>query len=163
MCVPSGSLLEQKSLGDFLSGFRGREIFQGEAVNAILDDVVTSCDPSVCEVEGIFNARGGMGTRAVARQGDGPPPLQASLRRADQAARSRFGVSSLPRRDAPDSVLDPFAGREVVIGRMDARSLACECGSAASLLGSMFWFRRNRLSGSYLSSSATSRSDFSAP
>lgn len=73
--VPSGSLLEQKSLRDFLSSFRGREIFQEEAVNAILDEVVTSCDPSFCEVEGVFNARGGIRTRAVARHG-GEPPLQ---------------------------------------------------------------------------------------
>ena len=65
--MQSERLLEQKSLRDFLTGFRGREIFQEEAVNAILDEVVTSCDPSFCEVEGVFNARGGMGTRAVAR------------------------------------------------------------------------------------------------
>jgi 7-cyano-7-deazaguanine reductase len=74
--VPSERLLEQKSLR-FLTGFRGREIFQEEAVNAILDEVVTSCDPSFCEVEGVFNTRGGMGTRAVARHG-GEPPLKAS-------------------------------------------------------------------------------------
>ena len=70
--VPSERLLEQKSLRDFLTGFRGREIFQEEAVNAILDEVVTTCDPSYCEVEGVFNARGGMGVRAVARHGDAP-------------------------------------------------------------------------------------------
>ena len=75
--VPSERLLEQKSLRDFLSGFRNREIFQEEAVNEILDEVVMSCDPSFCEVEGAFNARGGMGTRAVARHG-GEAPLQAS-------------------------------------------------------------------------------------
>jgi 7-cyano-7-deazaguanine reductase len=75
--VPGERLLEQKSLRDFLSGFRGREIFQEEAINAILDEVLTSCDPSFCEVEGVFNARGGMGTRAVARHG-GEPPLQTS-------------------------------------------------------------------------------------
>ena len=70
--LPRGRLLEQKSLRDFLTGFRGREIFQEEAVNAILDEVVVSCDPSFCEVEGVFNARGGMGTRAVARHGAEP-------------------------------------------------------------------------------------------
>jgi 7-cyano-7-deazaguanine reductase len=75
--VPSDRLLEQKSLRDFLTGFRGREIFQEEAVNAILEEVLTSCDPSSCEVEGVFNARGGMGTRAVARHGD-EPPVQAT-------------------------------------------------------------------------------------
>jgi 7-cyano-7-deazaguanine reductase len=76
--VPSERLLEQKALRDFLTGFRAREIFQEEAVNVILDEVVTSCDPSFCQVEGVFNARGGIGTRAVARHGAEPPPLQAS-------------------------------------------------------------------------------------
>ena len=65
--TPGETLVEQKSLRDFLTAFRGREIFQEEAVNAILDEVVASCDPVECEVEGVFNPRGGMGTRAVAR------------------------------------------------------------------------------------------------
>jgi len=42
-------------------------------VNAVLDEVVASCAPLSCEVEGLFNTRGGMSTRAVARYGDGPP------------------------------------------------------------------------------------------
>jgi 7-cyano-7-deazaguanine reductase len=65
--TPDETLVEQKSLRDFLTGFRGRQIFQEEAVNAILDEVVASCDPVECEVEGVFNARGGMATRTVAR------------------------------------------------------------------------------------------------
>ena len=64
--TPGETLLEQKSLRDFLTGFRAREIFQEEAVNAILDEVVASCAPLECEVEGVFNARGGMATRALA-------------------------------------------------------------------------------------------------
>ena len=70
--VPGERLLEQKALRYFLTGFRGREIFQEEAVNAILDEVVASCDPRFCRVEGTFNARGGMGTRAVASASTGP-------------------------------------------------------------------------------------------
>jgi 7-cyano-7-deazaguanine reductase len=77
--VPSQRLLEQKALRDFLTRFRGREIFQEEAVNAILDDVVASCEPSFCQVEGVFNLRGGMGTRAVARHGS--EPVQAGSAR----------------------------------------------------------------------------------
>jgi 7-cyano-7-deazaguanine reductase len=76
--VPSGSLLEQKALRDFLTGFRGRKIFQEEAVNDILDEVVASCEPPFCQVEGVFNMRGGMGTRAVARHGEQPLEIQAS-------------------------------------------------------------------------------------
>ena len=68
--VPGERLLEQRSLRDFLTGFRGREIFEEEAVNAILDEIVASCDPSYCEVEGVFNIRGGIAARAVARHGN---------------------------------------------------------------------------------------------
>ena len=48
---------------------RKREIFEEEAVNAILDEVVASCDPVFCEVEGVFTVRGGVTARAVARHG----------------------------------------------------------------------------------------------
>ncbi len=70
--VPGERLLEQRSLRDFLTAFRSRDIFQEEAVNAILDEVVESCAPVYCEVEGAFNVRGGMATRAVARHGRKP-------------------------------------------------------------------------------------------
>jgi 7-cyano-7-deazaguanine reductase len=66
--TPGETLLEQRSLRDFLTGFRGREVFQEEAVNAILDEVVASCAPTECEVEGVFNPRGGTSVRVVARQ-----------------------------------------------------------------------------------------------
>ena len=65
--TPGDTLLEQKALRDFLTGFRDREIFQEEAVNAILDELVASCSPRDCEVEGVFNARGGTTVRVVAR------------------------------------------------------------------------------------------------
>jgi 7-cyano-7-deazaguanine reductase len=70
--VPAERLLEQRALRDFLTSFRERDIFEEEAVNAILDEVVTSCDPVYCEVEGIFNVRGGMSMRAVADHGSEP-------------------------------------------------------------------------------------------
>ena len=70
--VPGERLLEQKALRDFLTGFREREIFEEEAVNAVLDEVVASCAPGYCEVEGVFNVRGGMTTRAVVRHGEAP-------------------------------------------------------------------------------------------
>lgn len=70
--VPGERLLEQKALRDFLTGFRSRDIFQEEVVNAILDEVVASCAPVYCEVEGLFNVRGGMATRAAANHGAKP-------------------------------------------------------------------------------------------
>ena len=65
--VPGEKLLELKSLRDFLGEFRGREILQEEAVNEVLDQIVASAAPVRAEVEGVFNMRGGMTTRVVAR------------------------------------------------------------------------------------------------
>ena len=65
--VPGEKLLELKSLRDFLAEFRGREIFQEEVVNEVLDQIVASAAPVRAEVEGVFNMRGGMTTRVVAR------------------------------------------------------------------------------------------------
>jgi 7-cyano-7-deazaguanine reductase len=65
--VPAEKLLELKSLRDYLSGFRSREILQEEAVNEVLEEIVASAAPVRAEVEGVFNVRGGMTTRVVAR------------------------------------------------------------------------------------------------
>ena len=65
--VPGETLLELKSLRDYLGGFRAREIFQEEVVNEVLDEIVASAAPVRAEVEGVFNMRGGMTTRVVAR------------------------------------------------------------------------------------------------
>jgi 7-cyano-7-deazaguanine reductase len=65
--VPGEKLLELKSLRDFLGEFRTREILQEEVVNAVLDEIVASAAPVRAEVEGVFNMRGGMTTRVVAR------------------------------------------------------------------------------------------------
>jgi len=65
--VPGDKLLELKSLRNFLGGFRSREILLEEVVNEVLDEIVASASPVRAEVEGVFNARGGMTTRVIAR------------------------------------------------------------------------------------------------
>ena len=65
--VPAAKLIELKSLRDYLGGSRSREILQEEVVNEVLDEVVASAAPVRAEVEGVFNVRGGMTTRVVAR------------------------------------------------------------------------------------------------
>ena len=65
--IPGEKLLELKSLRDFLGEFRTREILQEEVVNEVLDQIVASAAPVRAEVEGVFNMRGGMTTRVVAR------------------------------------------------------------------------------------------------
>jgi 7-cyano-7-deazaguanine reductase len=70
--VPDGTLLELRSLRDFLTGFRARRILQEEVVNEVLEEVVRSVRPRYAEVEGVFNVRGGIAARIVAREGEEP-------------------------------------------------------------------------------------------
>ena len=70
--MPGEKLFELKSLRDYLTGFRERPILQEEIVNEIVDELVASAAPRFVEVEGTFNMRGGMSTRAVARSGEDP-------------------------------------------------------------------------------------------
>ena len=47
--------------------YRNVGIFQENAVNKILDDLVKSCSPRFITVIGEFNARGGLRTRVISR------------------------------------------------------------------------------------------------
>jgi 7-cyano-7-deazaguanine reductase len=70
--VPGAKLVELKSLRDYLTGFRDRPILQEEIVNEVVDELVAGIEPLFVEVEGVFNMRGGLTTRAVARSGQDP-------------------------------------------------------------------------------------------
>lgn len=70
--VPDERLFELKSLRDYLTGFRERRILQEEVVNEVLERLVEDGAPRFVEVEGVFNARGGMTTRVVASSGEVP-------------------------------------------------------------------------------------------
>jgi 7-cyano-7-deazaguanine reductase len=70
--VPDQKLFELKSLRDYLGGFRERAILQEEVVNEVLEQLVADGAPRFVEVEGVFNARGGLTTRVVASAGDVP-------------------------------------------------------------------------------------------
>ena len=70
--MPGEKLIELKSLRDYLTGFRDRPILQEEIVNEVVDELVASAAPRFVEVEGVFNMRGGMTTRAIARSGQDP-------------------------------------------------------------------------------------------
>ncbi len=70
--IPDAKLFELKSLRDWLACFRERRILQEEVVNEVLERLVADGAPRFVEVEGVFNARGGMTTRVVASAGARP-------------------------------------------------------------------------------------------
>ena len=64
--VPDRVCIELKSFKLYLLEYRNLGIFQENAVNKILDDVVRAARPVRASVEGLFEARGGMTTRVEA-------------------------------------------------------------------------------------------------
>ena len=64
--VPDQKCLELKSYKMYLLAFRDLGIFQENAVNRILRDVVKAADPVTATVIGDFSARGGLTTLVTA-------------------------------------------------------------------------------------------------
>ncbi|HNT34210.1 MAG TPA: preQ(1) synthase [bacterium] len=58
--TPDAKCLELKSLKYYFLEFRNKGIFYEAAVNAMLDDLVASCEPLKMEIIGDFSARGGI-------------------------------------------------------------------------------------------------------
>lgn len=65
--VPGESCLELKSLKNYILGYRNLGIFYENAVNRILEDIVSACHPVRVVVRGEFNPRGGMKSIVEAR------------------------------------------------------------------------------------------------
>ena len=65
--MPSKRCMELKSLKEYLFGYRNLGIFQENAVNRILEDVVRAAKPVWCVVRGEFRPRGGISTTIEAR------------------------------------------------------------------------------------------------
>ncbi len=64
--VPAKRCLELKSYKLYLNAFRNLGIFQENAVNRILEDVVKAAAPVKAKVTGVFKARGGLSTVVMA-------------------------------------------------------------------------------------------------
>jgi 7-cyano-7-deazaguanine reductase len=64
--VPDRRCLELKSYKMYLLAFRNLGIFQENAVNRVLRDVVKAANPKVATVIGDFAPRGGLGTVVTA-------------------------------------------------------------------------------------------------
>jgi len=69
---PNELCLELKSFKEYLLSFRDLGIFHEHVVNVLKRDLVKACRPAWLEIEGIFNARGGISTTAIATYGDIP-------------------------------------------------------------------------------------------
>ena len=65
--MPDKRCLELKSLKEYLLEYRNLGIFQENAVNRILEDVVLAARPAWAIVSGTFRPRGGIGTTVEAR------------------------------------------------------------------------------------------------
>ncbi len=66
--VPDSACLELKSLKLYLWSFRNDGIFYERAVNRILDDLSSACQPRSMQVVGDFNVRGGIKSVITARR-----------------------------------------------------------------------------------------------
>src|SRR5688572_32482595 len=60
--VPNQRCVELKSLKLYINSFRNVKIFHEHAINVILDDFVSACDPLSVEIEGDFHVRGNIKT-----------------------------------------------------------------------------------------------------
>ncbi len=65
--MPDKKIIELKSLKLYLHRYRNVGIYQENAVNKILSDLVRSASPEFMVVIGHFNARGGLTTRITGR------------------------------------------------------------------------------------------------
>lgn len=58
--IPQARMVESKSLKLYLFSFRNHGGFHEDAVNVVLNDLVTLMDPKYIEVKGMFYPRGGI-------------------------------------------------------------------------------------------------------
>jgi 7-cyano-7-deazaguanine reductase len=65
--APDELCLELKALKLYFVGYRNVGIFNENAVNRVLRDIVAACRPHWAEVEGVFTPRGGLSTTVTAR------------------------------------------------------------------------------------------------
>ncbi len=65
--MPRKDCLELKSLKEYLFHYRSLGIFQENAVNQVLEDIVKATTPVWAEVKGDFRPRGGISTVVTAR------------------------------------------------------------------------------------------------
>ena len=65
--MPNRLCVELKSIKEYLLEYRNLGIFQENAVNQVLEDVVRAARPKWAVVKGVFRPRGGIGTTVEAK------------------------------------------------------------------------------------------------
>jgi 7-cyano-7-deazaguanine reductase len=76
---PKKLCLELKSLKMYILAYRNVGIFNENAVNRILEDIVAACRPVWAEVTGDFNPRGGTNISVIARYPRAAKKLRAGI------------------------------------------------------------------------------------
>ncbi|KAF0133432.1 MAG: 7-cyano-7-deazaguanine reductase [Candidatus Saganbacteria bacterium] len=65
--MPDRECLELKSLKMYIIAYRNLGIFNENAVNRILEDIVFACHPKWADVIGVFTPRGGLSSTITAK------------------------------------------------------------------------------------------------
>ena len=87
--VPDRRCVELKSLKEYVNAFRSLGIFNENAVNRVLEDLVRALAPRRIVVRGVFTPRGGIQTTVEARAPRGPGAEGVTSARASGATRGR--------------------------------------------------------------------------
>ena len=82
--IPDKKLVESKSLKLYLTSFRNHGTFHEDVINKIADDLIKLLEPRYLEVEGLFNARGGISIIPFVNYGRGEFEELAKKRLADR-------------------------------------------------------------------------------
>ena len=89
--MPDRRCLELKSFKEYLLTYRGLGIFQENAVNRVLEDVVRAARPVWAVVRGEFRPRGGIGTVVEARWPRPNPRESAKVPTTSSGSHGAYG------------------------------------------------------------------------
>ncbi len=77
--IAGDSCIELKSLKLYLQQFRSKGIFYEDITNVILDDLVTSMNPSWLQIQSTWSVRGGIHSVITAQHGQADPLSEPRL------------------------------------------------------------------------------------
>lgn len=98
--VPDRRCVELKSLKEYVNAYRGVGIFNENAVNRVLGDLVRALSPRRMAVTGEFTPRGGIQTTVVARYPRPEAGAAGAAAISARAARSRSRAGSSRRSES---------------------------------------------------------------